>query len=405
MPVQKNEWLHLRRQINDLALAIRKRNPGTLVPGREPVDIRYKRENLHGLPTLAINLTIQPTGCAWAQTGGCTMCGEFSGSTLGKTVATETLLTQLQTGLARHVLETTRPVGWIRVYNEGNFTNPREIDSGGQRQLLRVVGAMPGVRRVTIEAMAKYLGEETVQWIRGAVPPEVELEVGMGFESADDFVREVCINKGETLPQYLKALHSLRLHRVRSLAYVLLKPPFLTEEEGINGCITTVASAFSMGFDAVSIEPVSIHAWSLVDLLHFIGAYEVPWLWSLLEVVRHTAHLGEVRLGGLEYYPRPGEVAHNRHEGPEGCNLQIWKSIMRFNETHALSDLHSSKCSCMADWERERGQPDSGPLPERVAAYVARAAECIDAYLSYRGSRPATETAFGVMTKEILDSM
>jgi radical SAM enzyme (TIGR01210 family) len=136
---------------------------------------------------------------------------------------------------------------------------------------------------------------------------------------------------------------------------VLLKPPFLTEREAIEEAIETVKYAFEIGFDAVSIVPVSVHDYSLVDMLYLKGLFIPPWLWSVLAVAQVAVNFGETRIGGLEYYPRPEIVAHNRHEGSD-CTQLGWKVISAYNATHNPSFLYLLNCDCKRQWLEELDQ-------------------------------------------------
>ncbi|RKX76096.1 MAG: hypothetical protein DRP87_12810 [Spirochaetes bacterium] len=56
-----------------------------------------------------------------------------------------------------------------------------------------------------------------------------------------------------------EAVNLIEEYGFQSLAYILIKPPFLSEQEAIEEAIDTVKIAFELGFDAVSIEPLSVH--------------------------------------------------------------------------------------------------------------------------------------------------
>lgn len=148
-----------------------------------------------------------------------------------------------------------------------------------------------------------------------------------------------------------KAVDLIKDFGFRSLAYVLIKPPFLTEHEAIQEAIETVKYAFEVGFDAVSIEPVSIHDYSLVDALYLKGLFTPPWLWSVLAVAQATVNFGELRIGGMEYYPRPEIVAHNRHDGSD-CTQLGWKAISAYNATHdpIFCSIATVRCNGGRNW-------------------------------------------------------
>ena len=46
------------------------------------------------------------------------------------------------------------------------------------------------------------------------------------------------------------------------IAYVILKPPFLSEQEAITEAISTIGFANEIGFERISLEPMTIHGYT-----------------------------------------------------------------------------------------------------------------------------------------------
>ena len=366
------------QRINRLSLELRKIRPPMVTSWEEPADWLVKSENLGGDRVKAVNITLTPTGCEWASTGGCTMCGEYEGSTKSRLVSAEFHVAQFASAVGKYVFR--HNPEWIRIYQEGNYLNPREVSTDAQLTILQLASLVKGVRRVTVECMAKMVNRAGAENLANAVAPGVQLEVGIGFEAENDVVRNICVNKGEEISHYERAIQILKARGIQTLAYVLLKPAFLSEGEGIEECVETVKKALGLGFDAVSIEPVSIHPYTLVHALHLKDLYQPPWLWSLVEVARRSPPSRDLRLGGVEYYPRPIGVAYNRHpDGTDGCNREFWTAIKSYNETRDLRELENLKCSCHADWEHTLEEVEK-PLKERMA--LALSAVTIGEYIS-----------------------
>jgi archaeosine synthase beta-subunit len=214
--------------------------------------------------------------------------------------------------------------------------------------------------------LAKYLTRDSVDALDKAIARGVELEVGMGFESENDVVRNVCVNKGERIADFRTALTLLREKGIRSLAYVLLKPPFLSEGEAIEDAIATIQAANEMGFDAISLEPMSAHRYSLVHALSTEGLYELPWLWSVVKVAQTAIGIQDFRIGGTGFYPRPVNVAHNRHPaGNDGCNKAIWTAIQEYGRLRKIDIFESLDCECKKEWAKAC-QTSEAPLHTRI---------------------------------------
>jgi hypothetical protein len=353
------------QRIRRTMLTIRRGTPESTVSWEQPADLLVKREPFRGELANVLNVTLTPTGCDWAKAGGCTMCGEWSGSTLGNKVDANYHIAQFTTAIAGVIPELKTP--WVRIYQEGSFTNPHEVDPLAQRTILRSASLIKGIEKITIETMARYITNDSARSIREAVGDDVELELGIGFEAQDEVIRAVCVNKGESINQFKTALRILKANGIKTLAYVLVKPPFLGEQESIDEATKTAKKALELGFDAVSLEPVSIQEWSLVEALHANGLYKTPWLWSLIEVLKNVGYVPDLRVGGSEYYPRPTIVAHNRHDNDDegNCNYRVWKAIEAYNLTHEPSLLTELECACREAWKDEQAQL-LPPLKSRV---------------------------------------
>ena len=365
--------------INSSVLKIRKHTPKRMGSWKEPADLLIKKENFNGKVVDAINITLTPTGCEWANTGGCTMCGEWSGSNLGKKIDAEYHIAQFASCVAQLLLNYQSP--WIKIFQEGNYINSREFDTFAQVTIIRLASLLKGVKRITIEGMARYINEDIARLLKDSIHRDVELEVGIGFESQNEIIRMVCINKGQTIPQFEKAVKILKLYGFKTLAYVLLKPAFLTEKEAIIESIKTIKKAFEIGFDRVSLEPLSVHEWSLTEALHKNGLYDTPWLWSVIEVIKKTYHLGEIRVGGIEYYPRPSIIARNHHINGSHCSKIIPDAIKKFNETQDITVFNNLSCTCKRDWEKKLLE-QTIPVKERITLYLSKIS--LDDYLQLK---------------------
>ena len=365
-----HDYTEQLRRIREWALALRQLRPAITTTWKEPADWLVKDANVNGKPVKAMNITLTPTGCEWANMGGCTMCGEYEGSTKGDIVPAEFHIAQFASAVSKYVPEYNP--AWLRINQEGSYANQKEVEESAQFSILRLASLISGIKRITIESMAKYLTRDNVQSLRKAVAGRVELELGMGFEAENDVVRNVCVNKGESMEHFRKAVGLLKENGIRSLAFVLLKPPFLTEGEAIEEAIATIQVANKIGFDAISLEPVSIHGYTVVHALSAEGLYQPPWLWSVVKVAQSTQHIRDFRIGGIGYYPRPLNVSHNRHtSGDDGCNKAFWLALKEYGRTRKLEVFHGLDCACKAEWEKVC-QTVEDPLPARIDHQLGR---------------------------------
>jgi radical SAM enzyme (TIGR01210 family) len=91
------------------------------------------------------------------------------------------------------------------------------------------------------------------------------------------------------------------------------------------------------------------------------GTWRPPWLWSVVEVLRQTAHLGHMDVGLSDEGMGPAMVAHNC----PACSERVRRALARFNATADLQHLAGLDCACRAQWRALA--PDPGPFAAREA--------------------------------------
>ena len=177
----------------------------------------------------------------------------------------------------------------------------------------------------------------------------MEVEVGIGLESRDEFVRNELFLKELTLRFYERAIECLHRNNILSLAYVVLKPPFLNEAQGVADAIATAKYAFEAGTGSVSLEPIGVEPHTVTELLYNEGLFTPPWLWSVLKVTEGVHALGEVRLGGFSFHPLPKEMPRNCPK----CTDNLLEYIEEYNRSYNLNVLRKAVCPCQEQYEKD----------------------------------------------------
>jgi radical SAM enzyme (TIGR01210 family) len=342
-----------------------------------------REDYLNGDRVRAASVTLFPTGCEHAARGGCTMCGEWAGSNLGNRVCSEFHVAQFAAACAKLLSE--EDIRWLRIYVEGSFLNDREIAPEAREVILRMASSFREIRRITIESRPEYITNAQVSSARACTRSSIELEIGIGLEAKNDFIRNICIEKATSLAAYRQAVNVIHANGIVALAYVLLKPPFVSERGAIEEAVESVAYAFEIGFDEVYVQASSIHEWSLSELLMLKGLYSPPWLWSVLEVVKRTAHLGKVKIGGLEYFPPPSKVSQNYQDIDSrlscSCSEGIWHLIGEYNATHDADLLTKATCACRRIWQSLSMVADTN-LPSQISHVLSMIS--VEEYIRYK---------------------
>ena len=142
----------------------------------------------------------------------------------------------------------------------------------------------------------------------------------------------------------------LRCLGARTKAYLLLKPPFLSEREAIEDVVRSVGEA-STRFDTLSINPVHIQNGTVVEWLYHRGRYRPPWLWSLVEaLVRGAAVRGSARLVS---FPTAGGLRRGPHNCG-ACDARVLEAVETASLRQEFSGLEALGCACRGRWNAVR---------------------------------------------------
>lgn len=355
-----------------------------------PAEVEVNRFYLDGEPVDRVMIVLRANGCEhYKKTGGCSMCSHFNGTMVDDKITDENYKNQWDSVLNSSCFEgidqfdlNNFPI--VCIYNLGSLLNPNEISFNALQYIFSTLNSYRNVRKIIIESRAEYVTRKVLSIIKENYDGIVE--VGIGVESTDSAIRELCHNKGcKDIGIVKEAVEILHDFNYKALAYVNFKPCYLTERESVEDAIRTSIDCLDMGFDAVSIEPTSLQEYSLTNYLHMMGYYRVPWLWSLSKIIhgiydaKKDTQL-DIRIGGYfdeevlsgsqgEGFTDRNEIfPHETSSNCSKCTPEFVKHIKKFNTTYDVNDLDSiEKCPyCYNLWEECFKVNDSRSIPQRV---------------------------------------
>jgi hypothetical protein len=252
----------------------------------------------------------------------------------------------------------------LNLYNNGSFINDDEIPAGARKGILKKINECPDIKMLVLETRPEFVTEEKVTQIKTLIPDK-HVELGVGLEMKNDFYRGICINKGFSLQRFNVAANIITKH-LNLRTYVLLKPLFLTEKEGIEHAIETIEYSFAMGATTVSLEACTIQDYTFMKYLYEQGLYSLPWLWSIIEVVKNIKTPGKLIVGLFKFFPSPSKVPNNCYR----CNEKVMGAIVQYNRTLDTKAFNGVTCKCKKEWRnilREKPIPFAErlrPIPE-----------------------------------------
>jgi archaeosine synthase beta-subunit len=207
--------------------------------------------------------------CPWR----CLMCDLWK-NTLVETVSIGAIPAQIEFALER--LPSTRQ---IKLYNSGSFFDRRAIPVEDHPRIAQLV---KNFDRVIAECHPALIGEDCFRFNELI---EETLEVAMGLETAHQQILEK-LNKRMTLEQFAAAAERLRSHEIPLRVFILVKPPFMQEDEALEWACKSVDFAFDCGATAVTLIPTRSGN-GAVDELAKIGSFSPPSIYALGSAVEY----------------------------------------------------------------------------------------------------------------------
>lgn len=301
--------------------------------GRDRAVFWGERDFLDG-PVEAGVIILPTIGCRWGRKEGCIMCGYVYDA--AREISQEKVVEEF-----KKALKGIDGIEYLKIFTSGSFLDPQELSANAMREILSYVPEH--IKRVQVESRPEFINEKALLDIKGTL--SAELEVGIGLETANDRIR-AAINKGFSFDDFEKAVRLCKRHDVKVKAYLLLKPPFLTEKEALYDAKDSIVKAQKAGADRVSVNPLNVQRSTLVERLWQRGEYRPPWLWTVVEVLKWADE--NVDIPVLSHPTAAGKRrgAHNCGS----CDGEVYKGIMTYSTTRDSQHLELD-CKCKDLWK------------------------------------------------------
>lgn len=278
---------------------------------------------------------ILPTiGCRWGRKVGCIMCGYVYDA--AREIGQDKIVEEF-----KKAIEKIDGIEYLKIFTSGSFLDSQELLKKSMKEILKEVPK--SVKRVGIESRPEFVKEKTLAEIKKIL--DAELEIGIGLESANDRIRE-SINKGFSFDNFEHAVKICKKNGVKVKAYLLLKPPFLTEKEALEDAKDSIKKAQKAGADRVSINPMNIQRGTLVEKLWQRGEYRPPRLWSVVEVLLWANENAEIPVLSHPTAAGKRRGAHNCGK----CDSDVYRGIMAYSTTRDAKHLKVD-CKCKNLWK------------------------------------------------------
>ncbi len=309
-----------------------------------------RKSYLNGEYVDRLVLFLRGTGCKWvSDNGGCTFCGFWNATNFGEKIPNEDYFHQTTQVLLDSEIDA-KNYHIISLYNDGSLFEEREIEFDVVLKICQMIAQLPSIQRIVIETKVIDLEEEKIVALT-QVLGETELEIAVGFESANQLIRELCINKNFSAPLFEQKVEMLQRHGVRLVPLIMIKPPFLTEKMAIEDVVASLVYLESFNLPRIDFELATIEKHTLMHDLWKHDLYTPPRLWTLNEILnrRETLELKtEIYISPPNYTVKALAYSENCSD----CNQDMNNAIQAFNRSQTATAFNGITCECKMPWQQ-----------------------------------------------------
>ena len=322
----------------------------------KPAFLRVSPVNVNGNGGQRLMVVLKTSGCEYARksNGGCTVCGFLNHAR--EDITGDDMVAQLEYSLKSTNFDGIREIDLLTL---GSFLNDREVNENTRRLLLSRLSDIKRIERISFESRVEYITMEKLIESKKIIGDKT-VELGIGLESADDYVRNQIIKKGLSKKNFEKAVQILKQAGYELLVYLLIKPPYLSEADAVKDAINStkyiaeVASRYDINA-RIAFEPVFICENTVLESLYKKAKYRLVNLWSIVDIIISAAqYQGNIFVGLSDENLSFDRMPHSCHL----CNNKIVEEIEKFNYTQDAEPLNKLDCECKKEYiaNLERGK-------------------------------------------------
>ncbi len=234
----------------------------------------------------------------------------------------------------------------VKIFTSGSFLDDGEIPPDTRKEILLRLFEENRVKKVIAETRPEYVTKERVS--ESVAVLGKRFEVAIGLETSSDVIRKDCINKGFSFSDFVRACEIAKQEGASVKAYLLLKPPFISEGIAIGDIIQSISDAAPHA-GTISINLCNVQKGTLVDEMFECGDYRPPWLWSAVEVLKK----GKKASPGTVILSDP--VGAGSARGPHNCgkcDKDVAEAIRIFSLTQDIGVFENLDCECRELWKK-----------------------------------------------------
>ncbi len=315
-----------------------------------PISFWTKKERLRDKIGKEFTIILRSKGCSWALSkyGGCSMCGYYLDATT-KNVSTSQLISQFDYAFNDKINEIKQDsYNYIlKIFNSGSFLDENEIPKEARNYIYEKISMVEKIKEVVIESRLEYITSEKLREIREIFNKKY-LEIAIGLESVDDYIRNNFINKGVLFKDFKSALNKCKELDIGVKVYLLFKPLFLNEQAAIDDCSYSIKTLIDLGVNSISINPTNIQKGTLAEHLWFQNRYRPPWYYSLFKCIKKSVSQEDLKSIRLLSDPSGAGTKRGIHNClKKECEISAKERLRNFVLSQNLNELEQKEYECV----------------------------------------------------------
>jgi len=324
----------------------------------KPITFWIKKDRLLNEIGKEFTIILRTRGCNWAlsENGGCSMCGYIQDANK-EDIDPQLIIKQFDHAINSKLedIENDPDNFILKIFNSGSFLDESEVAKDVRTYIYERIADIKKIKEVVVESRIEYIDAEKLEEMHNFLKNKY-LEIGIGLETIDDYIRINYINKGLLFDDFQTALKLCQNHSIGVKAYLLLKPPFLSEMGAIDDCINSIRRLIDLNVNTISINPLNIQRGTLVERLWYQNRYRPPWFYSLMKCLKKSVKqedLGKVRILSSPSGAGTKRGIHNclKRECNENMDT-ILKQFVLNQDPKVL--LQEKKCNCKVKYQLSR---------------------------------------------------
>lgn len=300
-------------------------------------------------------------GCSWYNSGsGCFMCSAYNQLFKKQKITSTQIIKQFD------ILENTynlKDCNTLFAYSS-NFLDNVETPLKARKHLYRLLNRYKNLKNIVFQTRPELISPENLNEIKKYLPDK-DVTLRLGIETSNDFIRKYCVNKSFSFNFVKKKVKLMHDFNLQASAFLLIKPPFLTEKEAIDDALTSIRDCFEIGIKDVVMKPVIVFKPSLVGLLYRLKMYRPTWVWSIVHILkesRKTEQYKQIVFSTLT----SGDTSSLGPKNCPQCTQRLYKLIRLYNIFKKdITFFDRVRCGCKSKWEDSINQTDAS-LKKRI---------------------------------------